>query len=260
MEIIFIIIAVVILFILLIILIKSICKNFENFGVLEHLGLNKKNRISIYVLNYKRPHNIDISLPILKSLRYVDEIIISHGSPEGYKEFEGVVNIKDYENNNKYGAGRRFLIDTEKIKNEILIIMDDDHIPSSGLLERMLLSAQKDSDQIYGPYQRACNDKGYEFNPPTERQNVVLTGLAMTSKNVIKTFQKHFSEVEDVLVKYNGNGDDLTFNYIFRKYFNKNPKYIKGDFIELDTKGGYSFTRGHNDKRNSICKDLEIIG
>ena len=81
----------------------------------------------------------------------------------------------------------------------------------------------------------------------------------MTSKSVIRKFQEHFDEIEPILLKYNGNGDDLTFNWIFRKYFNKTPKYIKGDYIELDTKGGYSFTRGHNDTRNSICKDLEFI-
>ena len=94
--------------------------------------------------------------------------------------------------NKKYGAGRSFLVDTKKIRNEIVVIMDDDHIPSSGLLERMLLEVQKDREQIYGPYERCCNEKGYEFNPPKERQNVILTGLAMTSRSVINKFSKTF--------------------------------------------------------------------
>ena len=227
----------------------------------ELFGNSEDTNITVYILNHKRPHNLELSLPLLSQMDHINQIIVSHGSPEGFKDFKykNVQNIKDYSNNELYGAGRRFLIDPKIFKNNLILTLDDDHIPSSELIDNMLENASKDQDQIYGPYERGCTEKGYEFNPPRQRQNVVLTGIALTSKKVFEEFKNKFDVIEPILKKYNGNGDDLTFNYIFRKNFKKNPKYVNGDYIELDTKGGYSYTKGHNERRNEICKDLSKL-
>ena len=242
--------------IIILILFSYLCyRNHKE--TIENININEK--VSIYILSYKRPHNLDISLPLLNNMKWVDEIIVSHGSPEHYKEFNfpKVKNIKDFENNNKYGAGRRFLLNLDNFKNNLILTLDDDHIPSDHLLKRLIREGGKDPNQIYGPYERECNSDGYLFR--SKKYNVILTGLALTSKDVIKSFQKHFGEVENILNKFNGNGDDLTFNYIFRKYWDKMPIYVNGDYIELDTKGGYSFMRNHNDRRNEICIAISKI-
>lgn len=237
----------------LIIIVCSICfsiKWSEYFN-------NSDQKVTLIILNHLRPNNLEISLPILKYIKNIDQIIVSHGSPKGFKEFNGVDNIKDYENNEKYGAGRRYLLDLNKIKNDLVITMDDDHILTPGILERMLLAARNDPNQIYGVHSRRCDETGYDWGP--KDINTILTGLAMTSKTVIKTFQQHFHEIGPILSKYNGNGEDLAFNWIFRKYYKKNPIYIAGDFIGLDNTNGYSSESTHIEKRHSICKELSKL-
>lgn len=236
--------------ILVVVVVIIICSSKK-----ERFGSSSGN-VTVYILNYNRPDNIAKSIPVLRLFKNVDQIVVSHGCAEGYREMEGVDNIKDYENNDKYGAGRRFLIDLKRIKNDKVLVLDDDMFPSTGLYNRMLKEMEKDSEQIYGPHRRRCDKRGYDWNPLEKDQNVVLLGLAMTSKKVIKNFQDHFSEVGDLLERYGGNGEDLAFNYIFRKYVGKIPKYIEGDFVTLDIKNGYSSMEGHNDKRHVICKEL----
>ncbi len=258
---------ILVLLILLIVLVVlfSCTKNTENYNPWkndlpssEHFGTSNQ-KATLVILNHMRPHNLELSLPILKNMKEIDQIIVTHGSPDGFKEFEGVENIKDYENNEKYGAGRRFLLDINRIKNELIITMDDDHVLSTGFLRRLLGEAEKDPNQIYGLHVRCCDENGYDFSPPADKQNTILTGMSITSKSVIETFQKHFHEIEPILLKYNGNGDDLTFNWLFRKYYKKNPKHVYGDFIELDGTNGYSSERNHVEKRNSICKELSKL-
>lgn len=224
-----------------------------------------KTKVSVYILNYSRPQNLELSLPVLSKYDVVDEIVISHGNPDTFKYFKylsrdgknKIRNIKDYSNNDKYGAGRRFIIDLNTFKNDAIVILDDDLLPTEMLINRMLLSYQKDPDQIYGPFIRNCSPSGYVFTSTPEDYNTVITCLALTSKNVIKIFQDNFDSMSKLLEKYNGNGDDLTFNHIFRNKFNKNPKYIKGGYIPLDTLRGYSQKQGHGTKRNNICKELK---
>ena len=71
---------------------------------------NTRPKISILILSYNRPENLDKSLPILNNYRLIDEIIVSHGSKQHYKEFNfsKVKNIQDFENNKLYGAARRW--------------------------------------------------------------------------------------------------------------------------------------------------------
>ena len=44
-------------------------------------------KISAIVLNYNRPHNLDILIPELLKIKQIDEIIISHGSQKTEKLF-----------------------------------------------------------------------------------------------------------------------------------------------------------------------------
>ena len=42
------------------------CESYEN--------IKPKEKISVYILNYKRPHNLELSLPILNNMKWVDEL------------------------------------------------------------------------------------------------------------------------------------------------------------------------------------------
>ena len=65
-------------------------------------------------------------------------------------------------------------------------------------------------------------------------------------------------------VKNKGNGEDLLFNYYFRKLYNKKPILVTGNVKHLDNSNGYS-TGEYNDGeqnhykiRKSLCSMFNI--
>ena len=126
------------------------------------------------LLSYDRPHNLEKSLPILNKYKYIDEILVFHGHPDYYREFtyDKVVNYEDYELNKKYGASRRWF-HSQRAKNDIIIIMDDDALPSEKLVNDCLYALLNNKNTIYGNHKRLCNKEGYKNN--TSDYNVILT-------------------------------------------------------------------------------------
>ena len=206
-------------------------------------------KISVIILNYNRPHNLEKSLPILNKYKVIDEIIVSHGNPKKFKNFDftKVKNRKDYDNT--WGAGIRFLLDLDTIKNDQILFLDDDLLPSENLVNILTSKIYNKPDKIYGPDGRTCNKFGY-FHHST---NTILTTIMMTSKKVIKNYQNNFKKYEKLIIKNKGNCEDLTFNNNFIKNFNKIPKLVKGGYKKLDTGGGYSSNQGHKFKRFKYC-------
>tara|TARA_B100000131_G_C18087051_1_gene600625 strand:- start:788 stop:1579 length:792 start_codon:yes stop_codon:yes gene_type:complete len=218
--------------------------------------LDKK--ISVIILSYNRPHNLEKSLPILNDYKNIDEILVLHGHPDHYKNFQfnKVYNFKDYELNKKYGAARRWF-HTDKCKNDIILFLDDDLLPSEKLVDNLLnkLLEEYTRNTIYGKYKRICNEKGYN-SKSNNHYDTILTPVLMTKKSTVSNYLKSdlFKEYKKWLIKHHGNCEDLGFNMFIRKVYKEKPEYVSGDYEELDKENGYSSMDNHLKIRNNFCK------
>lgn len=217
-----------------------------------------EKKVSVVILSYNRPHNLEKTLPILNNYKNIDEIIVLHGHRDYYKKFQfnKVRNYEDYELNKKYGGARRWF-HMDKCKNDIVLFLDDDLLPSENLANNLLnkLLEEYSRNTIYGKYKRNCNGKGY--NQDNDNQyDTILTGLSMIKKSTIYNYLKSdlFKEHEKWLIKYRGNCEDLGLNMFIRKIYNEKPEYVSGDYEELDNKNGYSSKADHYKIRNDFCK------
>jgi hypothetical protein len=216
------------------------------------IPLKGDERISVLILNYNRPHNLEKSLSILNKYKVIDQIIVSHGNPDKFKnfEFDKVENRKDYDNT--WGAGIRFILDPSIFKHDKILFLDDDIVPSENLVNKLTSKIYNEPEQIFGPIGRSCTGWGYHFFST----NTILTPIMMTSKQVLKNYQSNFkSKYEKTIIKNKGNCEDLSFNDNFRKHYNKTPKLIEGNYSYLDNSNGYSSDfMSHYYKRFNFCR------
>ena len=232
----------------------------KNKSINEKFSVDTAKNTTVVICNYARPDNIPKIIQHISKNPYIDEIIVTHGEEKTYRDFEGAVNIPNYEVNSKYGGAQRFFAALES-SNEKIIFLDDDLLPSHTLIQDMINLSNKDPDQIYGPHRRLCSDKGY--GGPTEGNNyhIILTGTAMTSKNVVKAYMKNFYKYSELLENTHGNGEDITFNHSFITTFKKKPHYIQGELDDKtlkDNTKAYSSLPNHTLIRESICRTFFI--
>jgi len=235
-----------ILIFLIIILFNYLSRKFEYYT-------DNKSNITVIISNYSRPHNLEKTIPVLKKYKNIDEIIISHGNPKTYKEFEGCKNVKNYEKNDLYGCTQRWFA-YENSKNEYIMLLDDDLLPDEKLVNDMFKNLKEDPINLYGPMSRKCTKKGYEFFG-FDKHNIILTGLSMTSKKLISSYIQNFNNYKDHLEETHGNGEDLSFNHNLKKVYNKVGKVVKGNHKTLDFEtDAYSLNPNHNSLRHKFCK------
>ena len=232
----------------------------QQFSNLYNNYLNKfiKNKISVLILHYKRPHNLEKIINELSTYDIIDDIVILHGHKDYVKNIinKKVKNIDDFDDNNKYYTMKKFK-NVFHCKNENILLLDDDLYPSKELLDNMYKNYLNDKENIYGPTKRLCDKNGYNWG--VNKHNYILTGLILTSKKiVISTFEnmKKNKEFYDLVLQYKGNCEDLLFNYTFIKHYNKNPYFVDGKVIELDKSNGFSSSNEHLNLRNNFCKKL----
>ena len=84
----------------------DILKKPPKYETADHTT-NEKD-ITVVICNYARPGNIVEIIKEISKNPYIGEIIVTHGKPETYREFEGAKNIQNYEINSKYGGAQRF--------------------------------------------------------------------------------------------------------------------------------------------------------
>ena len=225
--------------------------------------IKNSNKISVLILNYDRPHNLRKSLPVLSNYDTIDQIVVSHGHPDYYEEFNfpKVDNVKDFENNKLYGCGRRFLT-YKKLKNDIVLVLDDDILPKENLINYSLLKLFDNykKNTIFGLYSRSCNEKGYYFGNQTDynkKPNIVLTPYIICKKKIIRDYVNQdvgFNKYKEWINLNKGNCEDLAFNLFVNEYYNELPIHIVGSAKSLDEKSGYSSSDNHWTKRKEFCE------
>lgn len=252
-----------VLIIILLFLIFLICfKSKETF-------YNKNNKISVILISYKRPWNLNKSIPQLVKNKYIDEIIILHGHKEHVNKInhKKVRNINNWEDNDKIYTLRRFK-NIDLCKNEIVMILDDDLIPSDKLINIMLSKFSNNPENIYGNFIRYCNSNGYFHKKDNNNSKdlIVLTGLFLTSKKIVKRVWSEMNTPKnkkflDLIVKQKGNCEDIFFNHIFKQLYKKTPEGIVSfDHTNLDTSNGFWSNDSNlsNRYRDNFCKKISI--
>ena len=247
-----------------VLIILFILRKYVFCKYLSEVRYQSTGKVSVIIINYKRPHNVREQLKCISKYPEIDEIIVTHGNREKYEEFPNVKNIQNFED--KYGATERFFA-ADKAKNDILLFLDDDHIPSRKLVQDLLNHMIDDPYMIYGPYSRSCNNRnGYklsygkyiDFMRRNYKHDTVITPILMTHKKVNDIFlQNFYKEYAEILEKTHGNGEDICFNHCFRKFFKKTPTVVNGKYRTLDTKtAAYSGKKLHHQIRNDMCYSL----
>lgn len=209
-------------------------------------------QISVVIPNFARPHNLPPLINALRNMPEIDDIIVTHGNPDTFIEFDGVTNVKNYELNAKYGAASRWFVFLHT-KHSTVLSIDDDMIPSQKLIRKMYLELQKNPNQIVGPFSRTCNSDGYRDE--TRNYNIIITGLAMFPNKFVESFVQNFGRYAELLEKTKGNGEDILFNYHCISEIGVKPKKVDGSFTNLDRiTGAYSERPGHYETRSEICQ------
>ena len=191
--------------------------------------------ISVVILNWKRPDNIknDI-LPKITNYNLVSEVIISHGNSETYFQTPDIKMVKHYKDenlNSNLGVALRFLRSCNA-KNECILILDDDRLPSEEYVNKMYELFQKDKNVIIGSVERYVSPSiGYSNNKKNvENENkIVLTQILMTNKKMCKDFINKKDKMNDLALKAKPvwNGEDILFNLIYIKNYNKKPIHLE---------------------------------
>lgn len=192
------------------------------------------NKISVVILNFNRPEFIKKNiLKKLNKITEIDEILISHGKKETF--FEGkvkgdteVINFKHWENENKeYGLSLRFYTSLQA-KNNKIIIMDDDIIPSQETVSFLNEKIEEEKERIYGIYGRNLDkNNNYQVTNFFGEVPIVLTRFLITTKEMCQYFMDNFRIYENDMVKNSKpywNGEDILFSLLSIKKYNNLPK------------------------------------
>ena len=229
-------------------------------------GLTNNYKISVIILNYKRPYNLHKSLDKLNKYEKIDEIIVGHGNPDFYRDFKysKVKNIKDYENNKKYGCGRRVFL-TKYARNNLVMFLDDDMLPSEDCVNKFYKTIMDNYNKntIFGNIIRICNTKGYVDIANVKTYNTILIGQSIMKKSLILDYlndKNGIKKYSDWLEKHHGNCEDLSINKFIKEKYNEKGIYIPlCKYKELDKNNGYSSQKNHYVIRNKFCKKYSII-
>ena len=84
-------------------------------------------KVSVILLNYNRPHNLQPNIENLVNIKQIDNIYILHGHKDYKKVINHlkVINIDDWENNEKYYV-LRALEFAKNCKNDNILVLPDD--------------------------------------------------------------------------------------------------------------------------------------
>jgi hypothetical protein len=220
-------------------------------------------KISVIILSYNRPHNLQQNIDNLVKIKQIDNIYILHGHKD-YKKVilhPKVINIDDWENNKKYYVWR-CLEFAKNCKNENIFILPDDLTVNQNHMNNLIKEYLKDKNNYYGSAKRSCTKNGYKINCANDC-NYILNRHFLTSKSVIINIWdqiKKQTNLFDWVIDRQGQGEDIVICHVFKKLYNKSPKYVSGHVANdnLDDKNGFSTKPNYNhiELRSNLCKIL----
>jgi hypothetical protein len=118
-------------------------------------------KVSAVILAYNRPNNINRLVTNLYKLKEIDEIVILYGNKNYVNGINNnkVIEVNNWEENDRIYLLRRYDISNYyMIKNDCVLLLDDDLYPSQKLLSNMVKQYNINKNGLYGPQSRYCGE------------------------------------------------------------------------------------------------------
>lgn len=176
--------------------------------------------ISVVLMNWKRPENVQRILTHLYGLDLVGEVIVWNNNPDCARESFMVEHQKGVliESSRDMSLFTRFSAAT-LARHECVLYHDDDVLLPQKTITGLYTKWQDEPDRIYGPLGRR-RKSGNRYSSPTRSgaAPIILT-TAMISKREYASMALRFRDHPDIApllregVPY-GNGEDLVISYV----------------------------------------------
>lgn len=245
--------------------------------------------ITVVILNWLRPINlVKKIIPILIKCNLINEIIISHGRKDTYFDIKSndkvnIINRKDFLNNKKFGLSLRFISAIEA-KNENILFIDDDQVPSIKTIENIFYLYLKNYPGIVGKYGRnlgfnirnlnkhkSIDTLSYlPYNIDDGRCHILLTSFLFVPKSLCFDFLKEKVKLEKFVIKNSKplwNGEDIFLSLLSILKFNKLPFVannenlfpIKQLLTTYDLNVAISNKKSHFNYRTKLVREIFSI-
>jgi hypothetical protein len=233
---------------------------------------NGKEKLTAVLMNYNRPKNAKKIVKKLETYPDIDEIILINNKQETILNQdlfdENITKVIDgIAEHDTYGVRNRFIFGL-LAKNDNLLILDDDILPSKGsasfLLNKLILQPTK----IHGIYGRNINTYGSDskndrfkrigFTKVEEDVEIVLTRCLVVKKDTVKKFEENAHLMHKFASNSPGatwNGEDLFLNLISLKYNKNKNKIYNLPHTNLDSHGAISASKDHAKYRIEFLKE-----
>ena len=244
---------IIILLICVVCIIKYLITSFFKTHVFVNVHVQPSSALTIVLLNYKRPHNIMKSVPILHSYEHVHEIVIINGLKENIVNFDHLHKVVQFQHDNTIGGAIRFYA---TCNHDHIMFLDDDHIPSEKYVNMGLHILEHDKTAMLGNTSRMCSDRYYII---PFSGNMVLTQCMFVHKDTLELIMELFDSYYYIMKENRGNGEDILFNHLYKKLYNRLPivllPYGHMQTLDQDT-GSYRGKQEHMHRRSQLCNTL----
>eukprot|EP00798_Chlamydomonas_sp_ICE-L_P021138 gene21138-28026_t len=227
------------------------------------LGGNSSVLVSVVIMNWKRPENVQRI--IKKYLEYgnIGEVIVWMCKEDTKFTFDHrkVRIIDDVAANDQYGVSIRFKGCMEA-KYPWVLIQDDDHYAKERGLAKFIAAKTVYPTRLVGTFAR-------DWNPPSQPayskepkrsgpRPIVLTSLMLTDKSTCRAFWEHVHLVEEYVHNFSvplWNGEDIFFSLVSFKTTGQIPLAVGAGKVFMPQENtGIHFVGNHDNYRDEFLK------
>lgn len=210
-------------------------------------------KVTIIIFNNKRSKKLGFILKTLVEYPNVDQIIVIHFTKNLSTEYNHskITSIEDFSEKEKFF---KYMKHIDMVRNEAILFLDNETLFTNLYLKKILERYDLDIEAIYGATYRLCNDGGYYKNSLSK--NIIHDDILLTSKKVCKNLIREIKAEKSTVQfcqKEHGDFDDILFDYLFKKNYNKQPCFVNGKYVNYHKKPESS---SFKKKRNNFCKQL----
>lgn len=249
-------------------LVYKYCSNYLYEKSNEYTGDSKFTAI---IQNHNRPEMAESLVINMLNNEHIDQVILLQSKYETFLKLEHprLVKVDAVESDQRHGLRNRFYY-AHMAKNEYLLYIDDDMIPSEKCISVLLNKVVNDPKIIHGIYGRNLeytnmywDDFATQLHVQREEKEVeiVLTKILATTKYNAWLFEKYQHLVENVALhgvgtKWNGEDIFLSMITMYANGGRKNKVYCL-NHSWLVTKNGISNNGGHTEYRKNFIKYIK---
>lgn len=210
-------------------------------------------KVTVIIFNNKTSKKLGFILKTLVEYPNIDQIVVIHFSKNLSTEYNHpkIDCIEDFSEKEKFF---KYIKHIDVVRNEALLFLDNETLFTNHYLKKILERYDSDIEALYGTTYRLCNNGGYYKKSLSK--NIIHDDILLTSKKVCKNLIREIKAEKSSVQfcqKEHGDFDDILFDYLFKKNYNKQPCFVNGKYVHYRKKQeSSSFKR----KRNDFCKQL----